>query len=111
MNELIKLSESKIGNDLIQTVNARDLWTWLESKQQFGNWIQGRIKTYEFVQGIDYIVNKVINEQNQVVTIDYFLTIRMAKDVIVKLAEKLNMSKGHIYKTTRGERGYFQKWK
>lgn len=64
-------------------VNARDLHIFLESKQQFGNWIVNRIEQYGFTEGQDYLLNKVIIQlpsgakyQN-----DYHLTLDMAKEL------------------------------
>lgn len=64
-------------------VNARDLHIFLESKQQFGNWIVNRIEQYGFTESQDYLLNKVIIQlpsgakyQN-----DYHLTLDMAKEL------------------------------
>ena len=38
MNELIKLNQTKINDETVQTVNARELHAFLESKQEFTNW-------------------------------------------------------------------------
>jgi phage anti-repressor protein len=52
MNELIKIGKSgRTGNPV---VNARDLHEFLEAKQDFSNWLKGRIKKYGFVENIDY---------------------------------------------------------
>jgi anti-repressor protein len=51
MNELIKIEE-KEGK---QTVNARELWYFLESKQDFSDWIKKRIDKYGFIENSDYI--------------------------------------------------------
>ena len=42
MNDLIKI-ETKNEKQL---VNARELWSFLESKRQFVNWIQEKIEKY-----------------------------------------------------------------
>ena len=55
MNELIKLTKTEIGNELIQAVNARDLHEFLESKQDFSTWIKNRIEKYGFVENQDFI--------------------------------------------------------
>lgn len=53
MNELIKINVSaKTGNPVI---NARDLYVFLEVKQDFSNWLKGRIKKYGFVENVDYV--------------------------------------------------------
>lgn len=73
--DLIKI-ENKEGK---QTVNARDLHTFLNSKQQFGNWIKNRIEQYDFIENDDYLtINKKNNRQ---ILIEYHLTLDMAKEL------------------------------
>jgi len=73
MNELIKIQE----NNGIKTVNARDLWEALGSKQQFANWIASRIDG--FIAESDFTVNRIIN--GKAVQYDYHLTIDTAKHI------------------------------
>jgi len=75
MNELIKI-ESRNG---IETVNARELYEFLESKQEFANWIKGRIEKFEFSEGNDFTVDKFIN--GRATQIDYYISIDMAKEL------------------------------
>ena len=74
MNELIKIEQ----RDGIETVNARDLWEGLESKQQFGNWIESRLEG--FTEGADYLINVLNNtgERGKPRT-EYYLTMDTAK--------------------------------
>jgi len=52
MKELIKIGRSaKTGNPV---VNARDLHRFLDAKQDFSNWLKGRIKKYGFIENVDY---------------------------------------------------------
>jgi len=81
MNDLIKITPTKINNEQIQTVNARELHEFLEVKRQFANWIQERIEQYNFCEGADYLINKIVSEYNQVVMIDYHISIDMAKEL------------------------------
>jgi anti-repressor protein len=75
MNELISI-QNEAGK---QTVNARDLWKYLESKRQFGNWITQRIDAYEFVEGVDFTtLNKNVNRQ---ILKEYHISIDMAKEL------------------------------
>lgn len=73
MNELIKI-EDRNG---IQTVNARELWTKLESKQEFANWIKNRLEG--FCEGQDFTIDKFIN--GRATQIDYHITIDTAKHI------------------------------
>jgi MinD superfamily P-loop ATPase len=52
---LIKINQSNINNESIQTVNARELHCYLESKQDFSTWIKKRIKDYGFIENIDFV--------------------------------------------------------
>jgi len=67
------------------TVNARELHTFLESKQQFADWIKRRIEEYGFTQGVDFTASQNY-EALETSTygqgkIDYFITIDMAKEL------------------------------
>ena len=61
MNELIQVAliqvaERQIGDGTIQTVNARDLHTFLGVGKMFTHWIKDRIEKYGFVEHHDYVV-------------------------------------------------------
>ena len=46
MNDLIKIVNTKISDAEIKTVNARELHAFLESRQEFANWIKSRIADF-----------------------------------------------------------------
>lgn len=75
MNELIKIEE-KNG---IETVNARELYDFLESKRQFANWIKSKIEKYNFIENQDFTLNKIVI--GKTTQIDYYLSIEMAKEL------------------------------
>ncbi|ENO82046.1 phage anti-repressor protein AntB-like protein [Thauera sp. 27] len=79
MNQLIKIEPRELAGATVQTCNARDLWQFVESRQEFANWIKGRIEKYGFAEGEDYTVDRFIN--GRATTIDYHLTIEMAKEL------------------------------
>ena len=81
MRELIKIENRDISGATVQTCNARDLWAFVESKQEFANWIKARIGRYGFVEGEDFTVDKIITQYNQVDRIDYHLTLDAAKEM------------------------------
>ena len=58
MNELIKLNEQTINNEMVQTVNARELHTFLEVGKVFAAWIKNRLDTLGSIEGQDYIILK-----------------------------------------------------
>ena len=55
MNELIALNQSSINGEVQQTVNARELHAFLQSKQDFSTWIKNRVEQYDFVENQDFI--------------------------------------------------------
>ncbi len=81
MNDIIKIE----NRDGIETVNARDLHSFLESKQDFSNWIKSRIEKYGFKESKDFIkLDNFIEVENSNLKrpqIDYYLTIEMAKEI------------------------------
>lgn len=79
MTQLINITRQ--GDN--QVVNARDLHQFLESKQQFGNWIQSRISDYGFVENEDFEVfnNFIKNPQGGRPSKDYAISLDMAKEL------------------------------
>lgn len=78
-NELIPISD----NNGKRAVNARDLHSFLESKRDFSTWIKDRIKSYDFIEGVDFqsfteIVEREIGATKR---IEYALSISMAKEL------------------------------
>jgi phage anti-repressor protein len=78
--DLIKKS---VNDNLIQTVNARDLHGFLEVGRDFSSWIKSRIKKYEFIENEDYTIPKTgdIDNKGAKSKIEYYLTISMAKEL------------------------------
>ena len=83
MNELIELQPRTINGNAVGTVSARELHTFLESKQDFPTWIKNRIEKYEFVENQDFIslYKKMAREIDGTVRIEYFVSIDMAKQL------------------------------
>ncbi len=86
MNELISLTQSAINGELQQTVNARELHAFLESKQDFSTWIKKRIEQYDFVENQDYILlhKKMEQEENSHGgnnKAEYYISLDMAKEL------------------------------
>lgn len=79
----IKVLQSNIGNETVQTVNARELHKALNNKRRFADWIKDRINDYGFVQNVDYVL---ISQNCETKgrggdrrSIDYHITLDMAK--------------------------------
>lgn len=78
---LIHINQSNINNEEIQTVNARELHSYLDSKQDFSTWIKKRINDYGFIENTDFVRFHKKMEANNATVIDYFITIDMAKEL------------------------------
>lgn len=79
MEELIKITD----RDGQRAVSARELHQFLESKQQFADWIKSRIEKYGFVENQDFeVIHKITNNPNGGrPMVEYALTIDMAKEL------------------------------
>ncbi len=77
MQELIKVTADSKRE---QVVSARDLYEYLESKQQFADWIKNRIEKYGFVENQDFTTFSEVYEKGRP-RVDYALTIDMAKEL------------------------------
>lgn len=76
MKQLIAIQERN-GQRL---VNARELHEFLNSKQEFANWIKNRIEKYDFEEGRDFLT--ILSKSNGGrPSTDYGLTIDMAKEL------------------------------
>ena len=83
MNQLIKIETKTIGDAEVNAINARELHSFLESGQQFGNWIKSRIEQYSFIENVDFIsFNNSIKAANTYInTKEYIISIEMAKEL------------------------------
>ena len=88
MNELIKLQPQTINGNAVETVNARELHTFLGSKRQFTDWIKKRIGDYDFVENQDFVCVSQKNETQRAdgqigvsVSNEYFVSVGMAKEL------------------------------
>lgn len=77
--QLIPVVVRLVGVVSIPTVNARRLYEFLESKQEFSNWIKGRIEQYGFVEGSDFTVDKIVI--GRTTQIDYHISFDMGKEL------------------------------
>ncbi len=74
--DLIKI-ENREGKD---TVNARDLHGFLESKQRYSDWIVNRISVYGFVEEDDFTIVSCKSNGGRP-SKDYHVSIDMAKEL------------------------------
>ena len=74
--ELIRVKQE--GNR--ETVNARDLHEFLESRRDFSNWIKQRIEKYGFIEGEDFTTILAKSNGGRP-GIEYHISIEMAKEL------------------------------
>ena len=86
--ELIQIERREIvAGEMVDTVDARDLWDFLGSKQQFTDWLFARLDKYGLVAQLDYLLHKVTKQVphqggvRNVVTPTYYLTLDAAKQL------------------------------
>ncbi|WP_208442263.1 antA/AntB antirepressor family protein [Bartonella raoultii] len=79
MNTLIEITEQTVGQETVQTVNARELHAFLEITSKFADWIKNRIKECNFQENIDFIGFSKNLEKGGRPSIEYYLTLDMAK--------------------------------
>ncbi|MVM30476.1 hypothetical protein GO755_10560 [Spirosoma sp. HMF4905] len=95
METLITITTGGQGSPV---VSARELWSFLEAKQQFSDWIKKRIIRYGFLEDVDYVEIEGVTENpvkggDEVIhktmknpkggrtATDYALTLDMAKQL------------------------------
>jgi len=82
MQELIKINQQRIGAEVVNSVNSRELYKALEIKQQFGNWIQRQINSLGLEENIDYVCfNLKVKAGNNAISRDYIITTDTAKHI------------------------------
>ena len=83
MNELIKLTQSAINGETVQTVNARELHAFLGNGDMFANWIKNRIEKYGFVENQDFLsfLETTKKPSGGRPSREYYITLDMAKQL------------------------------
>lgn len=80
MQQIIPIGKSDFAGCPKQTVNARELHAFLDSKQDFSTWIKARITEYDFVEHQDFVLFHNFMEKGRP-RIEYFITLDMAKEL------------------------------
>ena len=80
MQEIIKVQQNQIGQEEIQTVNARELHAFLENKDHFATWIKDRIEKFGFVENQDFVTYSENTEKGRP-RLEYDLSIDMGKEL------------------------------
>ena len=82
MDELISLTQSAINGELQQTVNARELHAFVESKQEFANWIKNRIEKYGFIENYDFLITLSKTPNGGRPSQEYYISLDMARNSV-----------------------------
>lgn len=106
MTELINVREEN-GQQL---VSARELHEFLEVKTRFNDWINGRIKKYDFIENIDYIAiteKKVTAQGNESEYKDFAITLDMAKELsMVENSDKGSQARKYFIQCEKKLKGF-----
>lgn len=89
---LIAIGSATVGQETVETVNARELHDFLGVGKDFSTWIKDRIETFGFVAGQDFVtvsgliapISGTSNGRGGArprPVIDYHLTLGMAKEL------------------------------
>ena len=86
----IAIKKHHIGNEIINSVNARDIYLELGIKKDFSDWIKQQIKALFLDENIDYMVyhQKGGNLQGGRPTIEYIVTLDTAKHIAMSSRTK-----------------------
>ncbi|PIT68601.1 antA/AntB antirepressor family protein [Bartonella tribocorum] len=80
---LIDIYQTSIGGDTVQTVNARELHTFLEIGKDFSTWITDRINKYNLLENQDFVCSPILGSKGRGGhnRKDYHLTLSVAKEL------------------------------
>lgn len=81
MENLIKVSVNESNE---QIVSGRELYEFLEVKTRYNDWIERKIKKYEFIENIDFITitqKRVTVQGNEINYNEHILKLSMAKEL------------------------------
>ena len=80
MQAPIKITHNPDGS---KATDGRGLHEFLQSKQQFADWMKSRIKKYGFVENVDYTpFHKIMKRETGATTVtEYALSLDMAKEI------------------------------
>ena len=104
MNEIIKVASTQIAGNEAQSVNARDLHSFLGIGKVFGTWITERIQQYGFEEAKDFEVftNLAENASRGRPSKEYMISLDMAKELsMVERNEKGKQARQYFIECER----------
>jgi len=77
--KMIQITKTQFDGLEINSVNSREIYNYLEIKQQYADWIKLAIEKYDFIENEDFTVHKFVN--GKATQKDYIVTLDMAKEL------------------------------
>jgi len=81
MKNLININKELIGDVEVNSVNSRDIYTTLEIKQEFANWIKKQINSLGLEKNVDYITFDTKVKGGRFAKTEYIITLETAKHI------------------------------
>jgi phage anti-repressor protein len=81
MNELIVIQPKQIGNEEINSVDARDLHSRLGVQKKFADWIKYNLTKLNLMEGTDFITVPKIGTGGKFDSLEYILTLDAGKHI------------------------------
>ena len=83
MNELIKITQVDWNGEMVDSVDARTLYKFLEIKTRFNDWISNAIRDFDFIPDVDFytFTKKIVKPIIGRPAIEYTLKMDMAKEL------------------------------
>lgn len=78
MNDLIKIEKTQIGAEVLNSVNSREIYEYLEIATAYSEWIKRAIEKYDFIENQDYLVVLTDSKSGKR---DYVVSMDMAKEL------------------------------
>jgi len=111
LSEILQIQDWEIWWEENKLINARDLFKFLESKQDFSNWLKNRLTKYWFVENEDFLFNNFIEQKwrgwhNKK---EVFLTLDTAKEIsMVENNEKGRQARKYFLQVEKAYKQSFQ---
>jgi phage anti-repressor protein len=82
---LIPLEKRLMGENVVQTINGRDIYDFLEVKKDYSAWVKAQIKRAQMIENKDFITFTQKGERptgrGATVSIEYFFTLEMGEHI------------------------------
>ncbi len=101
---MTNLPQIQAHDTLMQAVNARELHQFLQSRQQFADWIKNRITDYDFVENQDFVcvsenyeTQRADGQRGIATRKEFYITLDMAKELsMVERNEQGKMARRYL---------------